>query len=82
MKSITATEAKNNLSDLLINAHASPVTITLDGKEKGILLSTQEYSKLKQQAMQNAIIDGLNSGFDNNIDINVIKAEALARLRS
>ena len=82
MKSITATEAKNNFGDLLMNAQSSPVAITRNGKEQGILLSIKEYSKLKHQAMQNAISEGVESGFDSNLDMDSIKAEALARLRS
>ncbi len=82
MKSITATEAKNNFGDLLMNAQSSPVAITRNGKEQGILLSIKEYSKLKHQAMQSAISEGVESGFDSNLDMDSIKAEALARLRS
>jgi prevent-host-death family protein len=64
MKSITATEAKNNFGDLLMNAQSSPVVITRNGKEQGILLSIIEYSKLKHQAMQGAISEGVESGFE------------------
>ena len=51
MKSITATQAKNNFGDLLMNAQSTPIAITRNGKEQGVLISAKEYLKLKQQAL-------------------------------
>ena len=48
MKSVTATEAKNNIGDLLMNAQSAPIAITRNGKEQGVLISAKEYLKIKQ----------------------------------
>lgn len=79
MKSITATEAKNNFGDLLMNAQSAPITITRNGKEQGVLVSVNEYLRLKQHALQTAISDGLSSGDAGILDIDSIKTLARAR---
>lgn len=79
MKSVTATEAKNNFGDLLMNAQSAPITITRNGKEQGVLLSAKEYSRIKQQALQAAISDGIASGDAGKVDIDSIKALARAK---
>lgn len=82
MKTITATEAKNNFGDLLMNAQSSPVAITRNGKEQGVLLSIKEYSKLKHQALQSAISDGVASADAGKLNMDAIKAEARSLTRS
>ena len=62
MKTVTATEAQNNFGDLLMNVQSEPVSITRNGKTKGVLLSTMAYQEMKQQALQQAITEGINSG--------------------
>ena len=79
MKSVTATEAKNNFGDLLMNAQSAPIAITRNGKEQGVLISTKEYLRIKQQALQTAISAGISSGDAGNIDIDSIKALARAK---
>jgi prevent-host-death family protein len=79
MKSITATEAKNNFGDLLMNVQSAPIAITRNGKEQGVLVSAKEYLRLKQHALQTAISDGLSSGDAGTLDIDSIKLLARAR---
>jgi prevent-host-death family protein len=79
MKSVTATEAKNNFGDLLMNAQSAPIAITRNGKEQGVLISAKEYLRIKQQALQTAISAGISSGDAGKIDINSIKALARAK---
>ena len=79
MKSITATQAKNNFGDLLMNAQSTPIAITRNGKEQGVLISAKEYLKLKQQALQTAISEGLSSGDAGTLDMDSIKVLARAR---
>ena len=76
MKSITATEAQNNFGDLLMSAQSEPVSITRNGKEKGVLMSSQEYKEIKLQILQKAINDGFESGEPKPLDINDIKSKA------
>ena len=80
MKSVTATEAKNNFGELLMNAQSAPIAITRNGKEQGVLISAKEYLRIKQQALQTAISAGISSGDAGKIDIDSIKA--LARTKS
>jgi antitoxin Phd len=79
MKSVTATEAKNNFGDLLMNAQSAPIAITRNGKEQGVLISAKEYLRIKQQALQTAISDGISSGDSGKIDVDSIKSLARAR---
>jgi prevent-host-death family protein len=79
MKSVTATEAKNNFGDLLMNAQSAPIAITRNGKEQGVLISAKEYLRIKQQALQSAISAGIASGDAGKIDIDSIKALARAK---
>jgi prevent-host-death family protein len=79
MKSVTATEAKNNFGDLLMNAQSAPIAITRNGKKQGVLISAKEYLRIKQQALQTAISDGISSGDSGKIDVDSIKALARAR---
>ncbi len=80
MKTITATEAQNNFGDLLMNAQSEPVSITRNGKEKGVLLSSVAYEEIKQQILQKAINDGIESGDPSPLDMADIKAKAKQRM--
>jgi antitoxin Phd len=41
MKSLTATQAKSNFGELLMIAQVEPVSITSNGKEQAVLLSSR-----------------------------------------
>lgn len=79
MKVITATEAKNSFGELLMNAQSEPVSITRNGKEQGVLLSSKEYSTLKAQILQAAVQAGRDSGSHGALNIDEIKKEARRR---
>lgn len=80
MKTITATEAQNNFGDLLMEAQIEPVSITRNGKEKGVLLSSKEYQKIKSQLLQKAITEGLESGKPSPLDMKTIKNKARKKM--
>ncbi len=80
MKTITATEAQNNFGDLLMNAQSEPVSITRNGKEKGVLLSSKEYQAIKLQLLQQAITEGLESGQPSLLDMKDIKNKARKKI--
>jgi prevent-host-death family protein len=82
MKSITATHAKNNFGDLLLNVQSSPVSITRNGKVQGVMLSSQEYLRLKNQILQNAITEGVESGDAGLLDMQSIKDAASKRIKN
>ncbi|GFD71249.1 type II toxin-antitoxin system Phd/YefM family antitoxin [Alteromonas sp. KUL150] len=79
MKVISATEAKNSFGELLMSAQSEPVSITRNGKEQGVLLSSREYAALKRQALVLAVQEGRKSGSAGALDIEVIKNEAKQR---
>jgi prevent-host-death family protein len=79
MKVISATEAKNSFGELLMSAQSEPVSITRNGKEQGVLLSSREYAALKRQALVSAVQEGRKSGSAGDLDIEVIKNEAKQR---
>ena len=80
MKSVTATEAQNNFGDLLMDAQSEPISITRNGKKKGVLLSSKEYEKIKIQLLQNAITAGLKSGKPTSLDMTEIKRKAREKI--
>lgn len=80
MKIITATEAQNNFGELLLDAQSEPISITRNGKEKGVLLSSHEYQKIKHQALQNAITEGFESGEATPLDMDAIKRKAREKM--
>lgn len=76
MKTITATEAQNNFGDLLMNVQSEPISITRNGKEKGVLLSSKEYQDIKHRVLQQAITQGIESGEATPLNMSDIKAKA------
>jgi prevent-host-death family protein len=50
MKTVQATEAKNNFGKLLEDAIVEPVVIQKNGREIAVLLSSEEFKRLTQQA--------------------------------
>ena len=81
MKTMTATEAQNNFGDLLMNVQSEPVSITRNGEEKGVFLSATEYQKMKQQALQRAISDGIDSGEPSLLNMSDIKSRARNKIK-
>ncbi len=79
MKVISATEAKNAFGELLMSAQSEPISITRNGKEQGVLLSSKEYAALRHQALVSAVEAGRNSGRAGFLDIESIKKEAKSR---
>ena len=79
MKVISATDAKNAFGELLLMAQSEPVSITRNGKEQGVLLSSKEYAALRHHALVSAVEAGKRSGNAGVLDIERIKKEARRR---
>lgn len=79
MRYITATEAKNSFGELLMQAQVEPVSITRNGKEQGVLLSSNSYAQLKKQLLESAVLEGRASGIKGELDINQVREEAKRR---
>jgi prevent-host-death family protein len=47
MRTVTATEAKQNLGALLDSAQSEPVTIRRQNRDIAVVLSTREYDRLR-----------------------------------
>ncbi len=52
MASVTITELQRHIGDIQELALKEPVSITRNGREKYILLSTEEYQRLKRRDRQ------------------------------
>lgn len=52
MASVSISELQRNIGDIQELALKEPVTITRNGREKYILLSTEEYQRLKRRDRQ------------------------------
>jgi prevent-host-death family protein len=52
MTSVSISELQRNIGDIQELALKEPVTITRNGREKYILLSTEEYHRLKRRDRQ------------------------------
>ena len=61
------------------------MSITRNGKKKGVLLSTMTYQEVKQQALQQAlqqaITEGINSGEASSLNMDDIKQKARQRMK-
>ena len=60
---------------------SEPMSITRNGKKKGVLLSTMTYQEVKQQALQQAITDAINSGEASSLNMDDIKQKARQRMK-
>lgn len=76
MKVITATEAQNRFGNRLIDAKSEPISITHNGKEKGVLISSTDYQKMKHQALQSVNSKGFESGEPTPFNMKDIKRKA------
>lgn len=52
MASVTISELQRNIGDIQELVQKEPVSITRNGREKYILLSTEEYQRLKRRDRQ------------------------------
>ena len=62
MATVTMTELQRHIGDIQEIALKEPVSITRNGREKYILLSTEEYQRLKRRDRQVLAIEELSEG--------------------
>jgi prevent-host-death family protein len=60
MKTVQATEAKNNFGKLIDDALVEPVTIQKNGRDVVVVLSFEEYRRLGGGEDRKALIDRLH----------------------
>ena len=75
MQIITASNAKREFGEILLNVQKSPISVTRNGKPVAVVMSDSEYKELKLQALRSALIEGEESGDINDFSMDKIKAE-------
>ena len=73
MQSLSASNAKRQFDDVLIDVQKSPVGVTQNGTPVAVVLSNSEYQDLKLQAMQAALLEGEVSGDVEKFSMDAIK---------
>ncbi|MFV2055714.1 MAG: type II toxin-antitoxin system Phd/YefM family antitoxin [Thiohalomonadales bacterium] len=58
MKSIAAKEAKNNFGELMDTAQREPVTIERHGRAVAVVMSANEYDKIKLERLRAKLVVG------------------------
>lgn len=76
MDRITSTELQRDFGRVLSDAKRKPITVTSRGRDEVVILDVSEYERLKIQALQAAIDEGLASGEPSALDMDEIKQEA------
>ncbi len=76
MDRITSTELQRDFGRVLSNAKRKPIMVTSRGRDEVVILDVSEYERLKIQALQTAIDEGLASGEPTALDMNEIKQAA------
>lgn len=76
MNKYSATDAKREFGEVLMKSQATPISVTRNGKPIAVIMSDTHYQKLKQQALQAALIEGEQSGDAGPLDMNEIKIQA------
>ncbi len=82
MKSVTATQAKQEFGDMIMHSQVSPISITRNGKPVAVILSEAQYQAMKLKNLQSALIEGEQSGDAGELDMQVIKDKARKALRA
>jgi len=76
MDTYSATDAKREFGEVLMKSQRSPVSVTRNGKPIAVVMSNDEYQKLKLQALRAALIEGEDSGDAGELDMEDIKQKA------
>jgi prevent-host-death family protein len=80
MQIVTASNAKREFGEILLNVQKSPISVTRNGKPVAVVLSDTEYKELKLQALRSALIEGEESGDVKDFSMDRIKAELDANI--
>ena len=80
MQIVTASNAKREFGEILLNVQKSPISVTRNGKPIAVVLSDAEYKELKLQALRSALIEGEESGDIKDFSMDRIKAELGAKV--
>ena len=76
MDTYSSTDAKREFGEVLMKSQRSPVSVTRNGKPIAVVMSNDEYQRLKLQALRAALVEGEESGDAGELDIEDIKQKA------
>ncbi len=62
MKSITASQAKQEFSKVILRSQISSISVTRNGNPVAVIISETEYQAMKLQNLRAALIEGEQSG--------------------
>ncbi|WP_096084685.1 type II toxin-antitoxin system Phd/YefM family antitoxin [Agaribacterium haliotis] len=81
METYRASDAKREFGELLLKSQSGPVSVTRNGKPVAVVLSETEYQSLKLNALRAALTEGEQSGFEQGLSADGVKAIARQRLQ-
>lgn len=79
MDTYSSTDAKREFGEVLMKSQRAPVSVTRNGKPIAVVMSNDEYQKLKLQALRAALIEGEESGDAGTLDMEDIKQKARSK---
>lgn len=80
MDIVTASNAKREFGEILLNVQKSPISVTRNGKPIAVVLSDSEYKELKLQALRSALIEGEESADITDFSMEHIKSRLVANI--
>ena len=80
MDIVTASNAKREFGEILLNVQKSPISVTRNGKPIAVVISDSEYKELKLQALRSALIEGEESGDITDFSMENIKSQLDANI--
>lgn len=76
MKSITASQAKQEFGSVIMRSQIAPISVTRNGNPVSVIMSETEYQSMKLQNLRAALIEGEQSGDAGTLDMEAIKLKA------
>ncbi len=76
MKSITASQAKQEFGNVIMRSQIAPISVTRNGNPVSVIMSETEYQSMKLQNLRAALIEGEQSGDAGTLDMETIKLKA------
>lgn len=76
MKSITASQAKQEFGSVIMRSQIAPISVTRNGNPVSVIMSETEYQSMKLQNLRAALIEGEHSGDAGTLDMEAIKLKA------
>jgi prevent-host-death family protein len=76
MKSITASQAKQEFGNVIMRSQIAPISVTRNGNPVSVIMSETQYQSMKLQNLRAALIEGEQSGDAGVLDMEAMKLKA------